>query len=81
MIDSLQPGDLVIATPRPFRPGGPGITACRHGSSEWTTRIPQDSLLLVAAPAGVTDYIAKVIHNDQMFYILCEDVKLAKVTQ
>lgn len=81
MMNGFRAGDLVIATPRlSWLSRAPGIQARHHNNTEWNIRIPQDSLLLVAA-AAVTDYTVKVLHNDQLFYVLYEDVKLAEVTQ
>jgi len=77
---ALHVGDLLVATPRPA--WGRDVINCRLiGSMGWTTQVPQNTLLLVAAPAGPIDFTVRVLHNDQLLDVLRADVKPAQVAR
>ena len=79
MREELHAGDLLVPTPR--RGWSSVIPARRHDSADWSARIPQDSLVLVAALAAGSDWAIKVIYDGQLFYVLSSDVEPAKVSQ
>lgn len=80
MSSALHAGDLLVATPRPH--WNRTYIAARHPDSVgWTTRIPQNSLLLVVAPAAAIDVKVRVLHNNQLLDVLHADVKLAQVAR
>ena len=78
MSAGLHAGDLVVATPRPHW-GLDTITGRSLGSMAWTIQVPQNTLLLVAAPAGPVDAVVRVLHNDQLLDVLRADVRPSTV--